>query len=69
MTSWMKNAAFSLMVLPFAAKCNGGGGGGGGGSKSPSTDLGDWMTLRVADYLPSGTLETLHQLPVINWIV
>lgn len=58
---------WTILVLPVlgAKSCSGGG---GGGSPSPNSSL-EWLSSTIMAYAPSGALETLHSVPVINWLV
>lgn len=59
---------WTILVLPVlgAKSCNSSGG--GGNSPSPNSSL-ESLSSTIMAYVPSGALETLHSVPVINWLV
>jgi hypothetical protein len=68
MKSFASRAKWAVLALPLASpSCNSGSG--GGNNPSPSSSLTDWMPIDVAQWLPSGALDALHQLPVVTWLV
>lgn len=69
MNSLLTASKWSIFVLPvLGAKGCSGGGGGGGGSPSPSSGISDWLSSNLMAYLPSGAVDALHQVPLINWL-
>ena len=65
MKSLLSRAKWAALALPLASpSCNSG----GGNNPSPSSSITEWMSVNVAQLLPSGAFDTLHHLPVISWL-
>jgi hypothetical protein len=65
---FVSTSKLSILALPLFA-ADGCKEGGGGGSPSPSSDIGDWLSSTIMANLPVGTIDALHQVPIINWLV